>query len=91
MTQIHEHRAQFTLQLLGPFTCFVGNLPLPKLRTRKGQWLLALLALNAGKELDRDWLAFTLWPESDETQARGGGTGTRIGPEKTDAYAGCCW
>lgn len=42
---------------------------MPRLRTRKGQWLLALLALRPGAEVARDWLAGTLWPESAEAVA----------------------
>ncbi len=43
--------------------------PLPSLRTRKHQWLLALLALRHDRAVDRDWLAGTLWPESPNSQA----------------------
>jgi predicted ATPase/DNA-binding SARP family transcriptional activator len=39
------------------------------LRSRKSVWLLALLALRAGDHVDREWLAATLWPESQERQA----------------------
>jgi predicted ATPase/DNA-binding SARP family transcriptional activator len=39
------------------------------LKHRKGQWLLALLALRAGREVDRSWLAGLLWPGSTETAA----------------------
>jgi predicted ATPase/DNA-binding SARP family transcriptional activator len=57
------------LRLFGPFEACLNGAPLPRLRTRRGEWLLALLALRAGREVDRDWLAGTLWPESTETQA----------------------
>jgi len=43
--------------------------PLPPLRTRKGLWLLALLALRAERQVERTWLAGTLWPESTESDA----------------------
>jgi predicted ATPase/class 3 adenylate cyclase/DNA-binding SARP family transcriptional activator len=56
----------FTLRLFGPFEALVGDDPLPALHSRKGQWLLALLVLR-GPNLDRSWLAGTLWPESSET------------------------
>jgi predicted ATPase/DNA-binding SARP family transcriptional activator len=39
------------------------------MRTRKDQWLLALLALRPGAEVARTWLAGTLWPESAEPAA----------------------
>lgn len=42
---------------------------MPALRTRKGQWLLALLALHPEREARRDELAVTLWPDSDESAA----------------------
>ena len=47
----------------------VGGRPLPPLRYRKDLWLLALLALRAGRDTPRDWLAVTLWPDADESQA----------------------
>ena len=43
--------------------------PLLPLRSRKSLHLLALLALRANREVSRDWIAGTLWPESDESQA----------------------
>jgi len=43
--------------------------PLPALRTRKGQWLLALLVLKGAIPVDRAWLAGTLWPDTTEENA----------------------
>src|SRR5438552_8269290 len=60
-----------TIRLFGPFEVQLNGAPLPRLRTRKGQWLLALLALRHGCEVDRAWLAGVLWPESSEAQALG--------------------
>jgi len=40
-----------------------------RLRSRKGQWILALLALRAGTAVERDWLAGILWPDSPEDKA----------------------
>src|SRR5438093_13542046 len=57
------------IHLFGPFEVQVNGAPLPRLRYRKGQWLLALLILRHGRETDRAWLAGTLWPESPERQA----------------------
>src|SRR5687768_17198872 len=57
-----------TLRLLGPFEAHINGAPLSRLRSRKGLWLLALLALRPGSELERDWLAGTLWPESTHAQ-----------------------
>jgi predicted ATPase/DNA-binding SARP family transcriptional activator len=58
-----------TIRLFGPFEVLVNGDPLARLRTRKGQWLLALLTLRAGCDLDRAWLAGTLWPDSPEPRA----------------------
>ena len=35
-----------------------------KLRSRKGLWLFALLALRPNKPVARDWAAAMLWPDS---------------------------
>ena len=43
--------------------------PIPPLRSRKGLWLLALLALRYERDVPRDWLAETLWPDSSSAQA----------------------
>src|SRR5687768_7856091 len=58
------------IDLFGPMTVQVGLQPLARLRSRKGLWLLALLALRAGRPVERDWLAATLWPDDDEAPAR---------------------
>ena len=57
------------MRLFGPFDMRVQGRPLPQLRSRKGYWLLALLVLRHGRQVERDWLAGTLWPESDQSQA----------------------
>ena len=44
----------------------MGERQLEGLYSRKGLWLFALLALRAGKEVDRAWLAATLWPDTKE-------------------------
>jgi predicted ATPase/DNA-binding SARP family transcriptional activator len=47
-----------------------GGQLLRKMRTRKEQWLLALLVLyGVDSPVDRQWLAGTLWPETTETAA----------------------
>lgn len=58
------------IRLFGPFDVQVDGRPLPKLGSRKRQWLLALLTLRHGREVHRSWLAGTLWPESAEPQAQ---------------------
>lgn len=58
-----------TIQLFGSPTLAVGGRPTAPLRTRKGLWLLALLALHSGQDVERHWLAATLWADSDASQA----------------------
>jgi DNA-binding SARP family transcriptional activator len=58
-----------TLHLFGPFEARREDTSLPRLRTRKAQWLLALLALHPGQEVARDWLAGTLGPDSPDPVA----------------------
>jgi len=58
-----------TVHLFGPLQVFLNGEPLPRVRTRSVEWLLALLVLRAGKSVSRSWLAGTLWPDSEETQA----------------------
>ena len=60
-----ESQRQLAIQLLGPVVVRCGECILPKVRSKKGIWLLALLALRANKPVSRDWLAATLWPDSD--------------------------
>jgi predicted ATPase/DNA-binding SARP family transcriptional activator len=57
-----------TLCLFGAFEARLGGVPLPHLRRRKGDWLLALLVLRHGREVERSWLAGTLWPDCLEHQ-----------------------
>lgn len=59
----------FSLHLFGPFAASVASRPMARLRSRKGQWILALLALRAGAAVEREWLAGTLWPENAEEKA----------------------
>jgi len=46
----------------------LGGQPLRPLRTRKGEWLLALLTLRHDRPVERPWLAGTLWPGSATKQ-----------------------
>lgn len=57
------------IRLFGSFEATVGSAPLPELRSQKGKWLLALLALRQGQETSRVWLASTLWPDSLQSEA----------------------
>jgi predicted ATPase/DNA-binding SARP family transcriptional activator len=56
--------SRLEIRLLGPFDARLGSQPLPRARTRKGQHLLALLALRSPREVQREWLAANLWPDS---------------------------
>jgi DNA-binding SARP family transcriptional activator len=58
-----------TVRLFGPLELFLYGQPFPHLRTRKEPWLLALLTLHAGRELERRWLAGLLWPVRPEATA----------------------
>lgn len=58
-----------SIRLFGSMEVRVSGAPLPPLRSRKGLWLLALLVLRHDREIDRLWLAGTLWPDSPEPQA----------------------
>ena len=58
-----------TIQLFGPLRVTVRGEPLPRVRTRSVEWLLALLTLRHGRAVQRSWLAGTLWPESSGSRA----------------------
>src|SRR5262245_18180339 len=68
MTERDRTQPALEIRLFGPFDARVQGKPLPTLRSKKGKWILALLALRHDREVARDWLAGTLWPESDESQ-----------------------
>jgi len=57
--------APLTIRLFGPMNVLIGDKPLPKMRSRKGLWLLALLSTRANRPVAREWLASTLWPDVD--------------------------
>src|SRR5438128_12515724 len=60
-----EHAVSpLVIRLFGPFELSLNGRPPARLKLRRGQWALALLALRAGGEVDRGWLAGTLWPDS---------------------------
>jgi predicted ATPase/DNA-binding SARP family transcriptional activator len=58
------------IRLFGPFEVRRNGVPLPRPRTRKAHWLLALLTLRSGAEVERSWLAGMLWPDRPEPQAQ---------------------
>jgi predicted ATPase/DNA-binding SARP family transcriptional activator len=69
MSRPEETQTPLVIRLFGPFDVRVDGQPMPRLRSRKGQWLLALLILRHGSEVERSWLAGNLWPENAEPQA----------------------
>jgi DNA-binding SARP family transcriptional activator len=58
------------IDLFGPPKVQVNGQPLPRLRSRKTLWLLVLLALRDGREVAREWLEATLWPDSEREPAK---------------------
>src|SRR5258707_13948080 len=58
-----------TLRLFGPMQVLIHGRPLPHLRSRKALWLLALLTLRQDRPVLREWLAGTLWPDTDQSRA----------------------
>jgi predicted ATPase/DNA-binding SARP family transcriptional activator/uncharacterized protein HemY len=58
------------IRLFGPMEVRLGSQPLPRLHSRKGLWLLALLALRGGRDVEREWLSGVLWPDSDARHSR---------------------
>jgi DNA-binding SARP family transcriptional activator len=65
-----ETHAPFTVLLLGHFDVrLTDGTKLPPLRTHKGEWLLALLALREGRSVQRDWLSGVLWQSSEDSAA----------------------
>src|SRR5579883_2905824 len=61
--------ASLVIRLFGLFHAEREGRPLPSPRSRKEEWLLALLILRHKSALDRRWLAGVLWPESEEKWA----------------------
>lgn len=57
------------IDLFGTMNVLLNGKPLPKVRSRKAKWLLALLALRGGKPIARSVAASTLWPDSEATVA----------------------
>jgi predicted ATPase/class 3 adenylate cyclase len=57
------------IRLFGPLEFLLNGTPLSRLHMRKGHWLLALLVLRQGAEVERSWLAGLLWPNSSESEA----------------------
>jgi len=65
-----EREAPLSIRLFGSFDVRLSDKPLPGLRSRKGEWLLALLVLRSERPVSREWLAENLWPDSLPDDAR---------------------
>ncbi|RYG44842.1 hypothetical protein EON79_14025, partial [bacterium] len=57
------------IAMFGTMRTWVEGEPLPRMRSRKARWLLALLALRNGGPVGRGWVAGTLWPDAEATVA----------------------
>ena len=64
-----QNETVLDLRILGGFSLTVGSVLSQPLRTRKGQWLLSILALREGRHVERQTLAGMLWPDSLEEQS----------------------
>src|SRR5262245_57962621 len=69
MTTPDTHSPALSIALFGHMQVLVQGQPLPHMRSRKPLWLLALLILRHPRPVEREWLAGTLWPDSDQSQA----------------------
>lgn len=57
------------IRLLGGLVVHIDGAPMPKLRSRQGYRLLALLALRHGKSVERAFIATALWPDTTTESA----------------------
>lgn len=57
------------ISLFGPVSIRVQGTDLPPLPSRKGAYLLALLALRHDRDVERNYLAGLLWPDSEQEKA----------------------
>ena len=64
-----DEASTLAIKLFGAIEVRVEGIPMPSVRSRKVQWLLALLVLRPDREVERAWLAGVLWPESAPSQA----------------------
>jgi predicted ATPase/DNA-binding SARP family transcriptional activator len=69
VSQSASSSAPLVIRLFGAFDVKRNDCTLAPTRSRKEQWLLALLLLRRHTVLERHWLAGVLWPDSEETWA----------------------
>ena len=60
---------QLKIFLFGSFHLTIEGQPVPVPRARAASWILTLLILRRGGEVDRHWLSETLWPQAEEASA----------------------
>src|SRR5947207_8117 len=77
ITQLNHPAAALRIHLFGPFEARVNDAPLPRLRSRKVQSLLALLTLRRGSEVARPWV-LCLRKEVEGDARRGSPQRTRL-------------
>ncbi len=65
-----EADAKFRLELLGPFRLFGPNGERIELASKRGQALIAMLAVAGGGERTRSWLQDRLWGSRQQPQAQ---------------------
>ncbi|HEX6021215.1 MAG TPA: AAA family ATPase [Solirubrobacter sp.] len=58
------------IRILGDLDVRIGDEPLPPLESGRAESLLAYLLVHRGRKVARGQLAFRLWPDSTEAQAR---------------------
>src|ERR1051326_3372613 len=63
------HISPLTIRLFGSLSVLLQGAPMPRVRPRSVEWLLALLVLRSPRNVSRSWLAGTLWPDSEDPQA----------------------
>ena len=68
-SEVEPDKAGLEVRLFAGFEVRLGGKPLPPLRSRREQWLFALLVLRHDRDNPREWLATTLWADNDEAQA----------------------
>src|SRR6185369_16132139 len=67
--EANRRAGNLSITLFGSLAVHLDGAPLPPLRARKAAWLLALLTLQQGREVERAWLAGIFWPDAPESQA----------------------
>jgi DNA-binding SARP family transcriptional activator len=65
----HSEAPALEIALFGPVSIRVQGADLPPLPSRKGAYLLALLALRHDRDVERNYLAGLFWPDSAQEKA----------------------